>query len=94
MFDYLTRITLCRESGLYEQWIQNILNYNRRRLRSIDSNAKNMQIIYEFNVLTLNNLYDLFYLVIYGSVLSFTIFISEIFSLLICFRFILTENNN
>ena len=81
MIFYFYRIKICRESGLYDEWIQDVLRYSRKRLRTIHMNDINKDIfsVFEFTDLNMDGLFDLFYMIGVGHLVSIILIVLEIF---------------
>ena len=53
-----------RESGLYTKWILDVLEFYREQIGSIDKKA--VDIVFEFNVIELSTIMDIFYILYIG----------------------------
>ena len=53
-----------RESGLYKRWSDDVLKYDRDKLGLL-VNEQESDILYDFNALELNNVFDIFYLLLF-----------------------------
>ena len=71
----MNRIKKTRESGLYKQWIQDILNYNDKHISKLIREEKRPAI--SFCQLSLGNLYDLFYMLLFFYFISILLLVFE-----------------
>ena len=72
----MTRISKCWEYGLIDKWLSDVFEYNRKMIGTIDKKEKDL--IIDFNPTTLQNVFDTFYLLLYGLAVSFLLFFIEI----------------
>ena len=61
LFFRLCRTTLCRESGTYDKWSENVLNSMGSLYSRLEYREENQELI-TYSVLTLKQLSDVFYL--------------------------------
>ena len=66
---------MTRESGIYGKWMDNVLIENRAKLGTLIKTRD--AHICDFNDISLLNIYDVFYLLVFGFSLSFSLFLIE-----------------
>ena len=72
----MTRISKCWEYGLTDKWISDMFEYNRKLIGTIDKKKKDL--IIDFSPKTLQNVFDTFYSLLFGFIISLLICLIEI----------------
>ena len=75
IFIFLNRTSKCWENGLTDKWISDIYEYNRKILQSFDK--RKSDLIIDFNPITLQNVFDTFYLLLFNFAISIFVFVLE-----------------
>ena len=74
----MTRIIKCRESGIYDHLLRDILSFNYKLLIAFNSKDNTIFDVLESKDLSLEYTFDLFYLLFIGIYLSFLVFMAEL----------------
>ena len=70
------RIINCQEFGLTDKWLSDIFEYHRKNIGTIDKKKKDL--IIDFSPITLQNVSDNFYLMLFGFAISLIILLIEL----------------
>ena len=70
-------ITRCRESGLYNEWLDNTLMSRREGIKKFIKDFNDKEPIVQFNVLNIDHLTDSFIIMLIGIILSILVLIIE-----------------
>ena len=75
----IIRVHSTRESGLFIKWTANILLYNRDKTGLINEDISE-DLFKDFKQLGINSVFDIFYLLVLGILMSLVVFMLEYFN--------------